>query len=219
MIISYIRPDKDFDNIYEQLSQISTYCERHALQIDKELVDQSSLNKRIQERHDVVTFFRSLKDDVLVVSDAWTLSSNIEDIVQMLSCLLRNGMTIHLVKPGLIIDRTSDTMVVLGIIDQLRQMVQQEDRKGIGRPKGSRSSSKFDPLIDQILLSLKANMNVSSIARELGVSRTSLKDYIESRELKELISKKPLSNNRADAEEMIVETIKCPVPDTLEEIA
>lgn len=219
MIISYIRPDKDFDNIYEQLSQIGAYCDRHALKIDKELVDQSSLNKRIDERHDVVTFFRSLKDDVLIVADAWTLSSNIEDIVQMLSCLLRNGITIHFVKSGLVIDRTSDTMVVLGIVDQLRQMVQQEDKKGIGRPRGSRSSSKFDPFIDQILFFLKENKNVSSIARELGVSRTSLKDYIESRELKELINKKPLSNNRADAEEMIVETIKCPVPETLEEIA
>ncbi len=219
MIISYIRPDKDFENIYEQLTQITAYCDRHALKIDKELVDQSSLNKRIHERHEVVTFFRSLQNDVLIVTDAWTLSSNIEDIVQMLSCLLRNGMSIHLVKPGLIIDRSSDTMVVLGVIDQLRQMVQHDDKKGIGRPKGSRSSSKFDPLIDQILFFLKEKKNVSFIARELGVSRTSLKDYIESRELKELISQKPLSNNRADAEEMIVGTIKCPVPETLEEIA
>lgn len=217
MIISYIRPDKDFENIYEQLSQITAYCERHALLIDKDFVDQSSLNKRIHERHEVVTFFRSLRDDVLIVTDVWTLSSNVEDIIQMFSCLLRNGMTIHFAKPGIVIDRNSDTMVVLGLIDQLRQLVQQEDKKGIGRPKGSRSLSKFDAMIDQILLSLKEKKNVSAIARELGVSRTSLKDYIESRELKELMSKKASSNNQADAEKLIVSTIKCPVAETLEE--
>jgi len=39
----------------------------------------------------------------------------------------------------------------------------------------------------QIIDFLKEGMNVSTIARELGVSRSSLKDYIESRGIRELV--------------------------------
>ena len=51
----------------------------------------------------------------------------------------------------------------------------------------SRSSSKFDKYQTRIISALKEEMNVSAIARELGVSRSSLKDYIESRGIREMI--------------------------------
>ncbi|OYZ61297.1 MAG: hypothetical protein B7Y17_04860 [Sulfuricurvum sp. 24-42-5] len=142
--------------------------------------------------------------------DTWTLSVNIEDTVQMLSCLLRNSVEIHFVKQGIVIDRQSDTMVVLGLIDQLRQTIQNDEKKEIGRPKGSKSSSKFDFYLDQIITELKQGRNVSDIARILNVSRSSLKDYVESRALKELVHGITLTRNDEDAAAMIIGTIKCP---------
>jgi len=210
MVVSYIRPDKDFDGIYEQLKLINTYVGQKNFAVNEELIDQLSQNKRITDRHEVVNFFRTLNEDTLIVYDTWTLSSDIEDLVQMLSCLLKNGNTIHLVKQGVVIDRKSDTMVVLGLIDQLRQQIQDDAKKGIGRPKGSKSTSKFDIHLDEILLLLKNGKSVSEIARVLEVSRSSLKDYIESRELKEVVQG-VLINNDEDAEAMVVSTIKCPV--------
>ncbi|MCK9371878.1 MAG: recombinase family protein [Sulfuricurvum sp.] len=210
MIVSYIRPDKDFDGIYEQLKLINTYVDQKKFGVNEELIDQISQNKRITERHEVVNFFRTLNEDTLIVYDTWTLSSHIEDLVQMLSCLLKNGNTIHLVKQGVVIDRKSDTMVVLGLIDQLRQQIQEDAKKGIGRPKGSKSSSKFDIYLDEILLLLKNGKSVSEISRILEVSRSSLKDYIESRELKEVV-RGVLIGSDEDAEAMVVSTIKCPV--------
>lgn len=214
MTVSYIRPDKDFDGVYEQLKLINGYADQKGLLIQEELVDQTSQNKRISERHEVVRFFRSLNEDTLIIYDTWALSSNIEDLVQMFSCLLKNGNTIHLVKPGVMIDRKSDTMVVLGLIDQLRQVLQDDAKKGIGRPRGSKSSSKFDIHLEEIIELLKQRKSVSEIARMLGVSRSSLKDYIESRELKEVVTGVFGAENGADAEETVIGRIRCPIDES-----
>lgn len=214
MVVSYIRSDKDFDGVYEQLKLINSYADQKGVAIDEEMVDQTSQSKRLVERMEVVQFFRSLQDDTLIVYDAWTLSSHIEDLVQMFSCLLKNGNTIHLVKPGVVIDRKSDTMVVLGLIDQLRQVLQDDAKKGIGRPKGSKSSSKFDTHLEKIIDLLKQRHSVSEIARILGVSRSSLKDYIESRELKEVVSGVFGIGNDAEAEAVVIGTIRCPMVET-----
>lgn len=211
MTVSYIRPDKDFDGVYEQLKLINGYADQKKMVIHEELVDQTSQNKRLADRHEVVRFFRSLDGDTLIIYDTWTLSSCIEDVVQMFSCLLKNNNTIHFVKPGVIIDRKSDTMVVLGLIDQLRQVLQDDAKKGIGRPRGSKSSSKFDMYLEQIIDLLKKRKSVSEIARVLGVSRSSLKDYIESRELKEVVSGVVSLGNDADAEATVIGTIRCPI--------
>ncbi len=211
MTVSYIRPDKDFDGVYEQLKLINGYADQKGITINEEMVDQTSQNKRLSERHEVVRFFRSLDGDTLIIYDTWTLSSCIEDVVQMFSCLLKNNNTIHLVKPGVIIDRKSDTMVVLGLIDQLRQIIQDDAKKGIGRPRGSKSSSKFDMYLEQIIELLKKRKSVSEIARVLGVSRSSLKDYIESRELKEVVSGVIGISHDSNAEATVIGTIRCPI--------
>lgn len=211
MTVSYIRPDKDFDGVYEQLKLINGYADQKKMVIHEELVDQTSQNKRLVDRHEVVRFFRSLDGDTLIIYDTWTLSSCIEDVVQMFSCLLKNNNTIHFVKPGVIIDRKSDTMVVLGLIDQLRQVLQDDAKKGIGRPRGSKSSSKFDMYLEQIIDLLKKRRSVSEIARVLGVSRSSLKDYIESRELKEVVNGVIGIGDDTDAEATVIGTIRCPI--------
>lgn len=214
MTVSYIRPDKDFDGVYEQLKLINGYVDQKGISIQEELVDQTSQSKRLIDRDEVVRFFRTLNGDTLIVYDTWTLSSDIEDLVQMFSCLLKNDNTIHFVKQGVVIDRKSDTMVVLGLIDQLRQVLQDDAKKGIGRPRGSKSSSKFDIHLDAILGLLKQGKSVSEIARVLSVSRSSLKDYIESRELKEVVIGVVSVGSDADAEAMVVSTIKCPIIET-----
>ena len=50
MTVSYIRPDKDFDGVYEQLKLINGYADQKGIMIDEEMVDQTSQNKRIVDR-------------------------------------------------------------------------------------------------------------------------------------------------------------------------
>jgi DNA invertase Pin-like site-specific DNA recombinase len=210
MTISYIRPDKSFKGVYEQLKHVNAYIEYEGIEVDKEFIDQTSQNRRCEERPEVLGLFRPQRDGIIIVYDVWVLSSYIDDVIQMISCLLKNGMQIHFVKPSVVIDRHSDVMVVLGLIDQLRQILQEGEKKAIGRPKGSRSASKFDQFHDDIIQHLRAHKSVSEMARIFGVSRSSLKDYIESRELREVaFGMHPVSGRDGAAD--VINTIKCPV--------
>lgn len=213
MAISYIRPDKYFDGAFEQLKSINAYAQASGIQISDEYIDHTSQNHTLEMREEIVKFFKSNQGRDLLIPDIWVLSSNIQDLLQMLACLLKNNMRIHVINAGVVLDKKSDVMLVLGIIDQLRQVMESREKKMIGRPKGSRSSSKFDPYLDQIIGYIREDMSVSAMARSMGVSRSSLKDYIESRELKEVAKGLVTLHIPVDAEEKVIETIVCPHAD------
>jgi len=210
MIISYIRHDKYFDAAHDQLQLINSYAISKQMDIDDEFIDQTSHNKRLSQRTEVTSYFRNKIGATLLIYDVWVLSTNMEDLIQMFSCLFKNEYNIHFIKQSVIISKQSDVMLVLGLIDQLRQQLQDESTKVIGRPKGSRSSSKFDKYISDIIKYLKDKKSVSEISRILKVSRSSLKDYIESRELKEVALGSLLPQEPENAEEQIINTIICP---------
>jgi len=210
MIVAYIRPDKNFDAAHDQLQLINSYAISRDIIIDDEFIDQISQNKRLNERKHVTSYFQKNQNSTLLVYDVWVLSTNIEDLVQMFSCLFKNGFSIHFIKQSVIISSQSNVMLVLGLIDQLRQHMQNESKKVIGRPKGSRSNSKFDIYINEIIGYIKEKKSVSEMARLLGVSRSSLKDYIESRELKQVAFGSLLPKSPENAEEDVINTIVCP---------
>jgi DNA-binding transcriptional regulator YiaG len=100
-------------------------------------------------------------------------------------------------------------MLVLGLIDKLRQKMQNELKRVIGRPKGSKSNSKFDKYADEIISFIREKKSVSEMARILNVSRSSLKDYIESRELKQVAFGSLLPKAPENAQEQIINSIVC----------
>jgi len=210
MIVAYIRPDKYFDAAQEQLQLINSYAINKKIIIDDEFIDQTSQNKRLIERSHVTSYFQERPNSVLLVYDIWVLSTNMEDLIQMFNCLFKNNYHIHFIKQSVIISSQSSVTLTLGLIDQLRQHMQNETKKVIGRPKGSRSNSKFDKYINQLITYIKEGKSVSEMARLLGVSRSSLKDYIESRELKQVAFGSLLPQTPENAEEQLINTIVCP---------
>ena len=210
MVLAYIRPDKHFDAAHDQLQQINSYAIARGLIIDDEFIDQTSQNKRLSERGSVTKYFQSKSEVTLLVYDVWVLSTNMEDLVQMFSCLLKNKFSVHFIKQSVVISQQSSVMLVLGLIDQLRQTLQGESKRVIGRPKGSKSNSKFDKHINDIISYIKEKKSVSEMSRLLEVSRSSLKDYIESRELKQVAHGSLLPEAPKDAEEQVINTIACP---------
>ncbi len=210
MVIAYIRPDKNFDTAYEQLKLIKSYSIANGIEIDDKFIDHDVQAKRIEERSEVTRYFREHKGATLLLSDVWVLSTNMEDLVQMFSCLLKNEYEVHFIQKSVIMTRQSDAMVVLGLLDGIRQVLQSSAQKAVGRPKGSKSSSKFDVYLEEIMNFIQEGKSVSEMARILGVSRSSLKDYIESRELKQLALDSFFQKESGAAEEDVIKTIKCP---------
>lgn len=210
MILAYIRPDKNFVSVHEQLQHVNSYAVANNLVIDDEFIDHTSQNKPLSERDHITHYFQSRKKATLLVYDVWVLTTDMQDLIQMFSCLLKNEFEVHFIKQAVIITQESSTMLVLGLMDQLRQTLQEESKKVIGRPKGSKSSSKFDIYINEIISYIKEKKSVSEMARLLDVSRSSLKDYIESRELKEVALTSLVYEVRVNAEEQVINTITCP---------
>jgi len=210
MVITYVRPDKNFDAALEQLQLINSYVVAHNLSVDDAFIDHVSQNKRLNERTHVTEYFQSKTGGTLLIYDVWVLSTDIEDVIQMFSCLLKNEFDVHFIKQSVIISSKSSVMLVLGLIDQLRQTLQSESKKVVGRPRGSKSNSKFDRYIDEIITFIKEKQSVSEMARALKVSRSSLKDYIESRELKQVAFGSLLPIAPENAEQQVINTIICP---------
>jgi len=209
MVVAYIRPDKYFDAAHDQLQLINSYAVQNNLIIDDEFIDQTSQNKRLQERQNVTSYFQSKKGETLLVYDVWVLSTNMEDLIEMISCLVKNDFYIHFVKQSVIISQQSSIMLILGLLDQLRVKLQKESKRVIGRPKGSKSNSKFDKYIGEIITYIKEKRSVSEMARLLGVSRSSLKDFIDSRELKQVAFGSLLPKAPKNAEQRVIDNIAC----------
>ena len=210
MTVVYIRPDKNFLSVHEQLQYINSYAVAKNLVIDDEFIDYTSQNKRLDERENVTSYFQSKEEATLLIYDVWVLTTNMEDLIQMVSCLMKNNYKVHFIQHSVIMSQKSSAMLILGLMDQLRQKIQADAKRMIGRPKGSRSSSKFDKYINEILHYLKEGKSVSAIARLLDVSRSSLKDYIESRELKQVVFGSLTEQTKEDAEDQVINTIICP---------
>jgi DNA invertase Pin-like site-specific DNA recombinase len=210
MVITYVRPDKNFDAALEQLQLINSYAIAHNLSVDDEFIDHVSQNKRLSERTHVTDYFQSKAGCTLLIYDVWVLSTDMEDLIQMFSCLLKNEFNVHFIKQSVIISSKSSVMLVLGLMDQLRQTLQNDPKKVVGRPRGSKSNSKFDRYINEIITYIKEKKSVSEMARALKVSRSSLKDYIESRELKQVAFGSLLPIAPENAEQQVINTITCP---------
>jgi len=210
MTVVYIRPDKNFLSAHEQLQYINSYAIANNLVIDDEFIDYTSQNKRLDERTNVTSYFQSKAAATLLIYDVWTLTTNMEDLIQMISCLLKNRYTVHIIKHSVAISQESSAMLILGLMDQLRQKLKNDAKRMIGRPKGSRSNSKFDVYFNEIIEYIREKKSVSEMARLLNVSRSSLKDYIESRELKQIASGSLVTKIAEDPEEQVINTIICP---------
>ena len=187
MTYAYLRQMPNHSHLSEQQRTILSFAVAQGLQIDKEVIEYSTKNRPIEEREEFEKFLHSLKEgDGMIVSHLSILSDVVEETVKVINCMLSRGIILHIANAAVVVTKETPIVAIFPLLNDLRE-AQKAKTGQIGRPKGSRSSSKFDVYQAKIIELLKEGMSVSAIARELGVSRSSLKDYIESREIKELV--------------------------------
>jgi len=187
MTYAYLRQIPGHGNLSEQQRHILSFALTRGLQIDKEVIEYSTKQRSIEERQEFERFLHSLQEgDSIVVEHLSVLSDNVEEVVKVINCMLSRDITLYLAQNKITVTKHTPMVEVFPLLNDLRE-AQKANTGRIGRPKGSRSSSKFDVYQAQIIAMLKEDMSVSAIARELGVSRSSLKDYIESRGLRDLV--------------------------------
>ena len=187
MNYAYLRQMPDSHSMSVQQRSMLSYALAQGLEIDKEVVEYSNKNHLIEEREKFEAFMHSLEEGSSVIVDTLSVLSNrTEELIKIINCMLSRNIILYIASAKTKMDKETSIVEIFPLLNDLREE-QKAKSNQIGRPKGSRSSSKFDMYQSQIITRLKEGVNVSAISRELGVSRSSLKDYIESRGLRELI--------------------------------
>jgi DNA invertase Pin-like site-specific DNA recombinase len=192
MNITLLKSKTDKANITTQQEGIIKYAKTHSMKLDNTEIEGSDTSLALEERTEFKGFLRSLSfGDTLLIYDLWVLSSDMGELTKILECLLQRDISICISSENAHIDKDTTPLEVLTILSKYREKNLIKKQENIqGRPKGRMSKSKFDPYRAQIIDDLSLGYSVSKIARILEVSRTSLKDYINSRGLKELVEAK-----------------------------
>jgi len=188
MTYAYIRQVPDFPSLISQKQDILTFSLQKEISINKEVVEYASKNLILDEREEFDQFLQSMKEgNIIIVSDLMVLSNRAEELIKVITCVLSHEVDLHIVNSNLLINKHTKMENIFPLLNKLRTEAKDKNMK-IGRPKGSKSTSKFDVYQGEVINMLGEGKTVSAIARELEVSRSSLKDYIESRGIKELVN-------------------------------
>ncbi len=187
MVYAYMRQVPDFPHLTTQQSEILSFSLQKDLKIDKEVVEYATKKLLLDEREDFEEFLQSMQEgNTVIVSSLFILSDKVEELIKVINCMLSHSVNLWIVDSNMLMNKETNMVEIFPLLNALRQE-EKEKTNHIGRPKGSKSSSKFDIYQREIMTLLSEGMSVSAIARKLDVSRSSLKDYIESRGIKELI--------------------------------
>ena len=210
MVYAYLRQTSEQNSLSLQQQEILSYTLPQDIEIDKEVIEYSSINHPIEKRAEFEEFIQTLVDgDSIIVSQLVTLSSKIEEIIKLVNCMLTHNVNLYITSSKSLINRESKLVDIFPLLRNI-DIEEREKRSQKGRPKGSKSPSKFDQYRSRIITLLKEGMSVSAISRELSVSRSSLKDYIESRELKGLIEKSWVEVSPKQEDDNISTLLICP---------
>lgn len=192
MNIVLLKSKSDKVNITSQQNAIIKYAKSAGLSLDVTEIENSQRDAVLEERKEFKGFLRSLShNDSLLIYDLWTFSDDVGELNKILECLLKRSISVHLCFQNTIVDENTPSLETLSILADFREKQLNKDKtSNQGRPKGRMSKSKFDTHRKIIVDYLAQDKSVSEIARLLGVRRTSLKDYINSRGLKELVQAK-----------------------------
>jgi len=205
MIIALLKNKNDDSNITIQQKQILKYAHHHDFKIDTTEIESSDPSLELEDRKEFKGFLRSLSiNDHIIIFDLFTFSHNIEELVKVFECLLTRSISIHLADANVCINIDSKPLVLLELLIKQRDLNKKtETEKTQGRPKGRMSKSKFDIHRPYIIELLEEKTSISEIAKILHVSRTSLKDYVNSRGLKDLVKAKLSLLNKSSKKETL----------------
>jgi len=188
MVIAFLRGKIRDYSISSQQEFILAYAKEHSIAIEMTELDNALVSIQLEDREVLLTLLKSLKPyDSLLVYDSSSFSSKVGELAKVFNCILKHDINLHLCKQNIIINHETSATVLMKMLSDQREHNIHQESVSIGRPKGSFSKSKFDRYKSEIVKLLEEKITVSEIAKRLEVSRSSLKDYINSRSLKEIV--------------------------------
>jgi len=205
-VYAYIRVNTDRQDSENQRFEILKYVNEKKLGNVEFIEETVSGRKSWKDRKMGVLIPELQKGDILVITELSRLGRSMLEIMGLLSILLRAGVELHVVKSNQILKDDLQSKVfamAFSIAAEIeRELISQRTRealqrrkaegKPLGRPKGS-YSSKLDRYREQIEELLSKGVSISSIAKIIEVSYSTMYSYVQRRKEK-LNAKQKLSN-------------------------
>ena len=200
MIYAYLRVSSDKQSVENQRFEILKYADAHKLSIDQWVEETVSSRKKLSDRILGQTVDQLKADDSLIVSELSRLGRNLMEVMSILHRCMDKEVRVYTIKENYELGNNINSKVLafaFSLSAEIeRQLISQRTKealarkksegKKLGRPKGSLSkTTKLSGKEDEIKTLLEKQISYSAIGRLLGVHRLTVKNFVESRGLKE----------------------------------
>jgi len=205
MVYGYIRVSTEKQDYENQRHGILEYVNKNKLG-NVEFIEETVSSRKKFEDRDLSKLISVMKSgDILIVSELSRIGRSILEIMSIFKILAEKGIQTHIIKGGFVIGgddnkiQSSVLVFAFGLAAEIeRELISQRTKealaarkaKGIklGRKKGAKVASKLDGKEEAIIALLEKKIPVASIAKIFGVARTTMINFIKSRELNKKIN-------------------------------
>ena len=175
---------------YVRVSSFDQNPERQLDGIDIEMVFKDKASGRDVQRPELLQLLDFVRDgDTVVVHSMDRLARNLDDLRRIVQTLTGRGVRVEFVKEHLTFSGEDSPMAILllsvmGAIGEFeRSLIRERQREGIalakqrGAYRGRKKALSTDQ-VNEVLERVKAGVPKAAIARDLGISRETLYQYL-----------------------------------------
>lgn len=193
MVYAYIRVSSGKQTLENQKIEIRRYCRERRLRNIVFIAETVSGTKNPEKRNLGKLIEQAQKGDLVITAELSRLGRSLIMILNVLQSFLDKGIEVRTVKEGYELGDNIQSKVIafaFGLSAEIeRQLISERTKAGlerakkhgkkIGRPKGKKSSRyKLTGKGSYIRRSRSAGKSKSEIARELGVNRLTLDNFM-----------------------------------------
>jgi len=197
--VAYLRVSKDSQDVKNQRLAILEFARREKMEVDDFVEITVSSRKSTKERKVDQLLEELDTGDTLIVSELSRMGRSVGEIITTVDTLVKKKIRFIAVKEGIRLngsqDMQSKVMVTMfSLFAEIeRDLISMRTKEGLaaarasgkklGRPKGVLGKSKLDGREDEIKRLLALEVSKASIAKITGVDRSTLYNFIRSRNL------------------------------------
>jgi len=212
MNYGYIRVSTDKQTVENQRYEISRFCEREAISIDRWIEETTSGAKEPEKRKLGAVLSKLKKGDILICAELSRLGRSLLMIMDILNQCLKRDVQVWTIKDNYRLGTDISSKVLafaFGLTAEIeRNLVSQRTKEALirkraegvvlGRPKGSKSARvKLTGREREILCLLERGLSKTRIARRFKVHRITLAKFIRDNELDIGQKSPPIARNPA----------------------
>ncbi len=197
--VAYIRISTGSQDLASQRLAILDYAHRQGLTVDTFVETQVS-SRRAAVRRGLDTVLEQVQPgDLILVSELSRLGRSVGQIIQLVDRLIKQRVRLVTIKEHIQLNGAQDIqtkvmITMFGLFAEIeRDLISERTKEGLaaarakgrlpGRPKGVLGTSKLTGREAEIQSLLAKTVSKASIAKIMGVSRSTLQHFIQSRRL------------------------------------